>query len=74
MTYPNNARSDLITGDERNAILAALRLLQRHYRHLPGDIVMQLTDGAQTTPISEEGIDQLCGDISRALKVVLFTE
>jgi len=74
VTYPNDARSDLITGDERNAILAGLRLLQRQYTHLPGDICMQLTGGAQTAPISEGDINQLCEEINTALKIVLFTE
>lgn len=74
MTYPHSAESDLVTGDERNAILAGLSLLRRQYKHLPGDICMQLTDGAQTAPLSEGAIDQLYEEINRALKVILFTE
>ena len=74
MTYPNDARSDLVTGVERSAILAGLRLLQRQRADLPEDIYMILTDRESDGPLCDEGINQLCEEINHALTVVLFTE
>lgn len=74
MTCPNDAHSVLVTDEERNAILAGLRLLQRQRHDLQDDIYTIFTDHESEYPLCDEGINQLCEEINTALKVALFTE
>lgn len=61
----------LLTNQERNTILAALRLYQRHlnleYGSVPEAITEIATDGGEHDPLLIEDIDELCEALNGAV-------